>query len=512
MPTYDPFEQRMAVRVVYDGAAWAGKTTNVKQLCTLFAAQRSSELLSPAEMNGRTLYFDWLQISAGVVCGFPLLCQVVSAPGQAVLAPRRRQLLLSADVVVYVVDSSPDAIEDAERGLALLDEIGRARGMPVPLVVQANKQDHADATAGTALLGLLGREDAAVVEAIASEGIGVVDTFVTAIRTVARALQSRSEEQSLHVHVRRAETAEEALARLADEPIDPEWAVEMLLEEAQSVLVQEEERRRLTADAVALTAAATAVAEIAAFDDSAAADDERPTAPPRSPTAPPLPSPDVPTGFIWPAHTGRAVVRSLALGVVAPHEIDDEGTVHHVTRRHVVKTSVRARYASREPARQALVRAARQCAQLDRLLVPETVLVAQPADDGTCWIWTVRPDLPSLAEALQAAPATLLVSAYADALAESTRVSLRHGLVLDFAPTSFGVDQSALRYLGDLALEPPSADRLAGSMRRAFEGVERCGADVGMFAEALERALEKRLTADERARTFASLPGRAVAS
>ena len=82
MPTYDPFEQRMAVRVVYDGAAWAGKTTNVKQLCTLFAAQRSSDLFSPAEMNGRTLYFDWLQISAGVVCGFPLLCQVVSAPGQ----------------------------------------------------------------------------------------------------------------------------------------------------------------------------------------------------------------------------------------------------------------------------------------------------------------------------------------------------------------------------------------------------------------------------------------------
>ncbi|HEX7665667.1 MAG TPA: hypothetical protein VF407_14170, partial [Polyangiaceae bacterium] len=480
MPTYDPFEQRMAVRVVYDGAAWAGKTTNVKQLCTLFAAQRSSDLFSPAEMNGRTLYFDWLQISAGVVCGFPLLCQVVSAPGQVVLAPRRRQLLRSADVVVHVVGSGPNAIEEAKRGLALLDEIAKERGAPLPLVVQANKQDRPDATDGKSLLALLGREESAVVEAIASDGVGVVDTFVTAIRTVARALQSRSEERSLHVHVRRAETADETLAHLAEEPIDPEWAAEMLLEEAQSLLLQEEERARLASDATAHLVAREAVAEIEAWGDTVPPPSEPPTVRPARRTAPPLPSPDVPTGFIWPAHTGRAVVRSLALGVVAAHEIDAEGNVHHVAHDHVVKTSARARYAAREPARQALVRAARECAQLDGLLVPETVLVAQPADDGTCWIWTVRPNLPTLAQSLRSAGSTELVTAFADALAEATRVSLRHGLALDFSPHAFGVDRGVLRYLGETELAPPNAERLAAAMHDAFEGVERCGADVSL--------------------------------
>ena len=74
MAIFDPVLQRIAVRVVYDGVAFAGKTTNLKQLCTLFAAQRSNELHTPAELRGRTLFFDWMQIMAGAVCGFPLLC------------------------------------------------------------------------------------------------------------------------------------------------------------------------------------------------------------------------------------------------------------------------------------------------------------------------------------------------------------------------------------------------------------------------------------------------------
>ena len=71
MVAFDVEQQRMCVRVVYDGVASAGKTTNLRQLAELFATQRTCELFSPAEMDGRTLYFDWLQIAAGMVCGFP---------------------------------------------------------------------------------------------------------------------------------------------------------------------------------------------------------------------------------------------------------------------------------------------------------------------------------------------------------------------------------------------------------------------------------------------------------
>ena len=67
MAFFDPAEQRMGVRVVYDGVARSGKTTNLRQLCALFATQRTTELYTPAELDGRTLYFDWAQFHAGVV-------------------------------------------------------------------------------------------------------------------------------------------------------------------------------------------------------------------------------------------------------------------------------------------------------------------------------------------------------------------------------------------------------------------------------------------------------------
>ena len=66
MAVFDIGQQRMCVRVVFDGLASAGKTTNLRQLADLFATQRTGELFAPAEMDGRTLYFDWLQIAAGI--------------------------------------------------------------------------------------------------------------------------------------------------------------------------------------------------------------------------------------------------------------------------------------------------------------------------------------------------------------------------------------------------------------------------------------------------------------
>ena len=150
MAVFDPSEQRLVLRVVYDGAAGAGKTTNIRQLGSLFVAQRITQVVSPAELNGRTLFFDWMQISAGAVCGFPLICQVVSVPGQAAFTARRRQLLESADVVVFVCDSSKEKLNDAVDALLLADELVLPTGEALPLVFQANKQDQEDAVDGKA--------------------------------------------------------------------------------------------------------------------------------------------------------------------------------------------------------------------------------------------------------------------------------------------------------------------------------------------------------------------------
>jgi signal recognition particle receptor subunit beta len=497
MPIYDPFEQRMVVRIVYDGVACAGKTTNLRQLCTLFAAQRRSKVESPSELNGRTLYFDWMQIMAGVVSGFPLLCHIVSVPGQVVLTPRRRYLLSTADVVVYVCESTESSLEAARAGIALYDEIARERGALLPLVVQANKQDLVGARDGATLARALGRDGVPVVDGIASDGVGVVDTFVTAVRTVARAIHERAERGDLRLDVRRAETAAAVLAEVAKQEIDPEWAAEMLLEEAQGALLVEE-ANAIVEDEGAREQFAAAAVELGRIE----ARTEPATAPaPASLDAPVLPSPDVPTGFIWPAHTGRAIVRALGLDRSTRVALED-GAFVHTARDHVVRTAPLLRFFDAEAARQALVRTARECTQLERLLVPETVLVAQPASDGACWIWTVRPNIPTIAQLLaRRAAGRELLAAYGVAVVEALRTALRRGVSLDLSPSSFGVQQGVMRYVGDVAAEPPTATAISTAIFGAASTIEAAGADIGAFLDAFERERERRLTAEERART-----------
>lgn len=379
MAVYDLGEQRLCVRVVYDGVAGAGKTTNLRQLCNLFATQRTTELYSPAEQRGRTLYFDWVRISAGVVCGFPLLCQVISVPGQLVLTERRRHLLASADVVVYVCDSAAPSLNRARDGLELLDRVARERGETVPVIVQANKQDQAVAVDGTTVLQSLGRTDLTVVEGIATDGIGVVDTFVTAIRVLARTIQTRSENQGMRVRVQRAESAAEVLKRLEQARVDPEWAAEMVLEEAAAALLFDDP---------------TSFAEEAAHDVAptvnGASEKPEPTTGGGAPF-PPLPTADVPTGFIWPAHTGRTTLRALESDARLSEAIrlDANGHAEHVVGNYVLRTSLDVRFTGAELARQALVRAARERAQ--EAAASDTVLVLQSARDGSCWLWTVTP-------------------------------------------------------------------------------------------------------------------------
>src|SRR5215469_4979104 len=134
MAILDPRTDTVVIRVVYDGAPMAGKSTSVRAL----GRGLGGEVVSPAEIAGRTLYFDWLDYTGGLFEGRRIRCQIISVPGQATLAPRRRRLLQSADAVVFVGDSTPGGFA-ADRaylkGLRLALEA--VAGPPVGIVFQA---------------------------------------------------------------------------------------------------------------------------------------------------------------------------------------------------------------------------------------------------------------------------------------------------------------------------------------------------------------------------------------
>ncbi len=195
-------------------------------------------------------------------------------------------------------------------------------------------------------------------------GIGVVDTPAAAVRTAARAIQARVEYDHLRIPVRRADDEHQLLAQVASAPIDRCGAAELLLEEASAAFLgkrAEAERRQDSSRARSRRQSSRCPAPSGRGG------------PRRCPTPTCQP-------VSWPRHAGRAMLRSLAL--VDSIAVGPAGVVHTALD-HVLTTSLDTRFVDAEAARQALVRAARERTQLDSLLVSGTVLVVQPAGDGS---------------------------------------------------------------------------------------------------------------------------------
>ena len=190
MASFDSERKCHVVRIVYDGPGFAGKTTNLKRVHEIIPPTRRSEIVTPAELKGRTMFFDWLEIEGPKHGGIGLRFQLITVPGQIERNYRRRPLVAMADVVVFVCDSSPNAIPDTQRTFARLRASIKRRTEPVSLIVQANKQDVAGALEPPALRRKL-RLDGSVpmIPANAAKGEGVKATLNEAMRVGVRSLK-----------------------------------------------------------------------------------------------------------------------------------------------------------------------------------------------------------------------------------------------------------------------------------------------------------------------------------
>ncbi|MFO0614420.1 MAG: GTPase domain-containing protein [Polyangiaceae bacterium] len=354
----------MVARVVYDGCGSAGKTTNVRRLASALRGVASWELEAPLELAGRTLYFDWVTIRAGEVCGFPLLCEVVTVPGQAELAQRRARILEGADVVVHVCDARVEAVTETRASLGSMRDALGASGASV--VLQANKQDASSALVGPDLALALG-EGGPVIEAIASEGIGVVDTFLVAVRE----LMERVEGEGLdpRVPVGGSGGAGELFDALEALEVDRAWLAELALEAAAAELDAEARRARAPGSRVASEGALEARASVA---------------------PPLLPGPGIPAGHVWPALRGRSVLAELSASAAyaeARASADTPLTIDGWE----LWTSAELRFDDAERARASLVRRAREHARIQRATEGDAILVLERAGDDALWLWTLRP-------------------------------------------------------------------------------------------------------------------------
>jgi len=416
MPHVDKRSGEIVLRVVYDGLPEAGKTTSVQQLGQRLSLQRRGAMQSPGSAGPRTEFFDWLDFSGGYLDGRRVRCQLVSVPGQPRLLQRRRYLLETADVVVFVSGSRPETVGDDRQCLAgTLGLLGRLGvDVPVAVVVQANKQDLEGALRAAELAAALELAPATpVVEAAALAGTGVIDAFVMAVRLATERVRTLAARGALVDVLPRTETPGElysALLALVPAPAAPVAPPEQVAPAAPVAPLAQ----------VAPAAPAAPPARVAPAAPGAEPAPPPPAKPPATPAGPGgktaqrrnalgrgevpmLPRADeVAAGHIWPSVSGRAML-ALANGgkpALPEHLVPwapagalevrtDNGWIFHSVPDWSFPDEAAARLALIHRVRSVLVTGDRH--------PPDRVLAVAP--DAVGWrLWCLTPQMPTLLE------------------------------------------------------------------------------------------------------------------
>ncbi|MET0793184.1 MAG: hypothetical protein ABW061_16810 [Polyangiaceae bacterium] len=356
MAVLDSERGLVVVRLVYDGPPLAGKTTSIRAL----GRSLVRHVETPQEIDGRTVFFDWMEYTAGLFEGHQIRCQIVSVPGQPNLAPRRKALLLSADAVVFVADTStPEAAERSADYVKALTRLTQEVQPPVGVVVQANKRDAPHAVPIPRLRAVLGNalSGVAITESVAHEAQGTRETFVLAVRLAldrVRDLVARGKLPRGRPDIDSADEllkSFEALGSMTEKPIDPEP-------------VNESTRRSVAS-------------------------------PPRE-RAPRLPDVRVPSGAIWPAVDGRLILHEAVSGALRPRRSDRDAWVAGTGTGWRIHSAAEAQFSEFDAGREAVVLWARAHSARIGLLSPGRCIVVADAGDGAWRLWQIVRVLPSL--------------------------------------------------------------------------------------------------------------------
>ena len=180
MVIYNAATRELTAKIVYYGPGLGGKTTNLQVLHDRLEPSTVGKLLNLSTHTDRTIYFDLLPVELGDIKGYKIRFQLATVPGQTAFNETRRVVLKGADGVVFVADSQWTMLpKNLEAWQNLKDNLKSNsvsfEGMPV--VIQYNKRDLSDILSIEAMQEALGLSSFPFVEAVASAGRGVTETF-----------------------------------------------------------------------------------------------------------------------------------------------------------------------------------------------------------------------------------------------------------------------------------------------------------------------------------------------
>lgn len=180
MPHLDPTEKQIVFKIVYFGPGMSGKTTNLRYIHKVLTNKYKGEMLVLDTEKERTLFFDFFPVSLGTIQGYSLKFHLYTIPGQIFYEASRKIILVGADGVVFVADSSADRLKDNTEMFMSMNENLRSQGIDpssFPVVLQYNKRDRNPRLSIGEIERELGLENIPVTESIAIEGKGVMKTL-----------------------------------------------------------------------------------------------------------------------------------------------------------------------------------------------------------------------------------------------------------------------------------------------------------------------------------------------
>lgn len=139
--------KEISAKIVYYGPGLCGKTTSLQKIYSAIPEERKPKIVSLATEVDRTIFFDFMPLTAYRIRDFTVRLQLYTVPGQVFYNATRKLVLNGVDGIVFVADSQRAMQDSNLESLQNLEENLGELGLElerVPVVIQYNKRDLED--------------------------------------------------------------------------------------------------------------------------------------------------------------------------------------------------------------------------------------------------------------------------------------------------------------------------------------------------------------------------------
>lgn len=189
--------QETFLKFLYVGAAGCGKSTNLQWLFKQTSTDLPSKHFDLSQFAKNKSDFEFLPVALGGQQSLKI--NLFTLPAHNLWETIPQHLMLGVDGIVFVVDTRLSKLYDNESQFDRIEALANLTGRTldnIPLVFQYNHRDAIDAVPIHALKDVYSRKNTLGVEAVATKGIGIIETLESLTEIVLQGVEQH--QQSSH--------------------------------------------------------------------------------------------------------------------------------------------------------------------------------------------------------------------------------------------------------------------------------------------------------------------------